>query len=336
MSWQICPAGELSRFQDEWQVLNDAGPRSPLLEPAFILPALTAFGSGNEKLCLYGDAPKRAMALVAPKGRMGWEVFQPSQVPMGPWLIHDTQDMGQCLGELLHALPGMPMALGVTQLDPDLYTRPPDTLIQSTLDYIETARVSVSGSFDEYWAARGKNLRHNMKKQRTQLEKAGIATRLEKLTKPGEMAEAVRDYGKLESQGWKSEGGTAIHPDNAQGRFYQSMLENFCAMGRGRIYRYWFNDDVVAMDLCVEGYGTLVILKTTYDEQKANGTSPAFLMRQEIFMEVFGEGQLKTIEFYGKLMEWHKRWTEEVRTMYHINRYRWPLIGWMKDLKKKR
>jgi hypothetical protein len=23
-------------------------------------------------------------------------------------------------------------------------------------------------------------------------------------------------------------------------------------------------------------------------------------------------------------MEWHLRWTDEVRTMYHVNYYRWP------------
>jgi len=26
-------------------------------------------------------------------------------------------------------------------------------------------------------------------------------------------------------------------------------------------------------------------------------------------------------------MEWHTRWTDEIRTMYHLNGYRWPLLG---------
>jgi hypothetical protein len=25
-------------------------------------------------------------------------------------------------------------------------------------------------------------------------------------------------------------------------------------------------------------------------------------------------------------MEWHLRWTDEVRTMYHVNHYRWPVL----------
>ena len=24
--------------------------------------------------------------------------------------------------------------------------------------------------------------------------------------------------------------------------------------------------------------------------------------------------------------QWHTRWSDDVRTMYHINQYRWPLV----------
>ena len=54
--------------------------------------------------------------------------------------------------------------------------------------------------------------------------------------------------------------------------------------------------------------------------------SPAFLMRLETFRKLFDERQIKRIEFFGKLMEWHTRWSDEVRTMYHVNYYRWPFL----------
>ena len=44
------------------------------------------------------------------------------------------------------------------------------------------------------------------------------------------------------------------------------MLEGFARKGRARIYQYWFDDAVVAMDLCIESGGQIVILKTAYDE----------------------------------------------------------------------
>jgi len=224
--------------------------------------------------------------------------------------------------------------LAVTQQDPDVLPRPAEGPRLSTLDYIQTARITINQAFDAYWEARGKNLKHNMKRQRSRLEKEGVKTSLEVITQPEEIVWAIKNYGELEAAGWKAEGGTAIAPANVQGRFYRAMLENFCRQGSGRVYQYRFDDRVVAVDLCIEGNGSLIILKTTYHESIKN-SSPAFLMRQEAFRQLFAEGRISRIEFYGKLMEWHTRWSDEARTMYHINYHRWAaastarrLISW--------
>ena len=94
--------------------------------------------------------------------------------------------------------------------------------------------------------------RKNTRKQRNKLEAEGLGTTLECITTADGVAAALADYGRLESAGWKADMGTAIHPDNDQGRFYRLMFEGFCAQGRGRIYRYRFGEQVVAMDLCID------------------------------------------------------------------------------------
>jgi len=207
-----------------------------------------------------------------------------------------------------------------------LAPRPPDAGNAATLDYIDTARITLAGSFDEYWEARGKNLRANLKKQRARLAREGVAARLEIVRAPEDVAAAVADYGRLESTGWKGQQGTAVDAGNEQGRFYRAMLEEFCARGAGSIYRYWFDDRLVAMDLCVEDGEQIVILKTAYDETVPSSLSPALLMREEQVRQLFDERRLARIEFYGRVMEWHQRWTSEVRTLYHVNFYRWPAL----------
>ncbi len=114
-----------------------------------------------------------------------------------------------------------------------------------------------------------------------------------------------------------------------------NMLEEFCRQGAGRIYRYWYTNNIVAMDLCIEGNGSLIILKTTYDKSFSNNTSPALLMRQEAFKQLFSDGKLKRIEFYGRVMEWHTKWSDELRTMYHINEYRWSSLSLLSDIMSK-
>ena len=93
-------------------------------------------------------------------------------------VMHPGQDYETLLAALARKLPGAVLAVGLTQQDPSSFPRPADSPRLQTLDYIETARLPVAGSFDDYWAARGKNLRQNMKKQRAKLQQDGVSTHL--------------------------------------------------------------------------------------------------------------------------------------------------------------
>jgi hypothetical protein len=336
MTWTLHPITEFQHFQDQWQRLNLEQMASPLLDKDFVLPLLQQFGRGNEILACYKRNNEiQAMAILTSRGRGIWETFQPSQAPLGIWIHSAGMDLSELLRQLIKMLPGFPLVLGVTQQDPQLLRRPQDDETLRTLDYVQTAKISIQGSFEEFWNARGKNLRQNMRTQRNNLKKKGVITRLHLSTAPDDVAEAIKDYGRLESAGWKAERGTAIHPDNAQGRFYQTMLEAFCLRNAGRIYRYWYNDRLVAMDLCIENDDMIILLKTTYDENLRDGTSPAFLLRQDTLQELFDGGALKAMEFYGGVMDWTLKWTEEIRTLYHVNHYRFAVLPHLHNVMKK-
>jgi CelD/BcsL family acetyltransferase involved in cellulose biosynthesis len=327
MKWQSLPIREFDRFATEWDRVGEhAFSIAPFLRSIFIRPLLRQFARGDEWIVSGNENGETRVAAILQKTRPGiWQTFQPSQLPLGAILARPDIDLPEVLGGVLAAAPGASVLLGLTQLDPLVFPRPQPKPRLEVLDYIETASVAVTGTFDAYWAARGKNLRHNIRKQHSKLAEEGIQPRLELLTRPQDVESVLRDYGALESVGWKAAGGTAIHPENPQGRFYREMLEAYCAAGHGKLYRYWFGDRVAAVDLCVTSDETLVILKTTYDES-VQGYSPAFLMRHAAFGGLFEEGRIRRIEFYGKLMDWHKRWTEESRTLYHLNYYRWDWL----------
>lgn len=336
LRWTLHPARTLAQHAAAWDTLQAASTRVPFLETAFLLPLLQTFGSGSELLALGHRGGQLVMAgLVAPRAWGQWETFQPSQLPLGPWLALPDEDLAAGARALLPRLPGLALSLGLTQLDPTLLPRPAEGPAQRSLDYVPTAHVPVAGPFDAYWEARGKNLRQNTRKQRNKLAAEGTATTLECLTRPEDMAQALADYGVLESAGWKAGTGTAVAPDNEQGRFYLAMLQAFAAQGRARVYRYRFADKVVAMDLCIDDGQVIVILKTSYDESYRS-VSPSVLMRQDEFAELFTEARFARIEFYGKVMEWHTRWTDLQRTLYHLTLFRWPLIGRLQALRQRR
>lgn len=327
MKWDCVPACRFAAHLDEWRRLHAEGPASPLLAAAFVQPLLEHFGNGAELLAICRrDGRTLAMAVLSRTGTARWQTFQPAQAPVGIWLQLPDLDSAALAAELVRTLPGFALTLALTQCDPELYPRPPGAACVQTLDYILTARISMDGGFARYWEGRGKNLRANLRKQRARLEREGTTTRLEVLRAPEQVAAAVADYGMMESGGWKGDSGTAVHADNAQGRFYRAMLEAFCRDGAGSIYRYWFGEKLVASDLCIEGADCIVVLKTAYDESVDRSLSPTLLMREEETRQLFDEERLRRIEFYGKVMEWHLRWTDEVRTLYHLNIYRWPAL----------
>ena len=327
LTWELHPARDFARWSQAWDELNRSGCGSALLESRFVTLLLRYFGNENIRLAIGRRARVIvAMTLIEPDGRTTWSTFQPAQAPLGLWLAGPDINLDDAVRSLMGTLPWTALLFGICQQDPDIQALPAQTAHLRTLDYIRTARIPAADSFNDYWAARGKNLRHNLKRQRNRLEREGIRLRLDVARKPDEMADLVADYGRLESAGWKNTSGTAISVKNAQGAFYRELLEVFAETGDTFGYRYFYDDRVVACDLCIVGNGVINWLKTTYDETEIT-SSPAALLRQASFEQVFADSRIRVIEFYGPVMDWHTKWADDIRTMYHVNVYRWSWLA---------
>jgi len=318
-NWNLFPVTDYIKYTEGWNKLNSEGPKTALLDSDFVSPLLEQFATENDRLAICGDTENPAAMTLIAKTKTGvWATLQPSQSPFGLWLHKKEAPLEELLQSLAKSLPFPTILLGITQQDPDVIRRPEESDHLTTLDYIKTARVTLNGSFDDYWSKRGKNLRQNLRRQRNRLHRENVDVTLNVISKPGEIKDAIRKYGELESAGWKNDLGTAIHIDNAQGKFYCKMLENFCNKEQGIVFQYLYNNKLVATDLCIKDSSSLIILKTTYDEE-IKTSSPAMLMRQGSFEYIFNKKLVDRIEFYGKVMDWHTKWSDEIRTIYHIN-----------------
>jgi CelD/BcsL family acetyltransferase involved in cellulose biosynthesis len=330
LTWTNLPALALTQdasLKAEWDRLNATSGNLPFLSGDAVTNALQIFGRGDERL-LVGKSGQRnaAMLLLTHSGKFRWQTFQPSQLPLGCWLAEPQLKLDALAHDLLVYGPlRLAMSLSITQTDPLFAPRGEDTASNRHDDYIHTAWVDITGTFDDYWAARGKNLRQNMRKQRNKLQTESIALETRVYREPVDMPGAIERYGALESKGWKAQEGTAIRPDNDQGKFYTRLLREAAAKGEATVYECLFNGKTVASNLCLRRGGTLVILKTTYDESIHN-YSPAFLLNQDLTQALFEEGKIQRLEYYGGLMEWHTRWTDNRRTLYHLTSFRHSLV----------
>lgn len=333
LQWQARPIDPIASDIADWADLHRECGASPLLHPDFLLAALREYGGRDTSLwtCRAGGRLVAA-AVLRTDGPMRIGTFQPSQAPIGFWLQRPEISTTESIAALAARQRPWSLVLSVTQQDPALLERPADTRLLRTSDYIDTAKITIATDWPSYWQARSSNLRQNIRKARNRLEKAGKRYKLRTITAADQMADAVRAYGEIESKSWKASEGTAVSPDNDQGRFYTDLLTRFAQRESARCYQLWIGEQVAATDLCILGREEIVILKTTFDEAFKD-FSPAFLMREVAFSRLFDEGRCRRIEFYGRVMEWHQRWTDEIRTMYHLTNYRLPGLA---GLRRKR
>jgi CelD/BcsL family acetyltransferase involved in cellulose biosynthesis len=336
LNWEIVGAEALSARSAEWNRLITSARYPPFLCTHFLLPALAAFGDKSEVVALGRDGERLAVAaVVKPAGTGRWTVFQPSQLPLGACVLARDCTWERALPSLARALPGMVFSMSVTQQDPRLAARPADSTRLETLDYVPTGWIDIDRSFEQFWQARGKNLRQNLRKQRRKLEEQGAKLTFEFLQEEADIESALRDFARLESRGWKADTGTAISMDNAQGRFYQQMLLGFARNERTAFaYRLSRGSNPIAVDFGIRDAESAVILKTTYDES-LKGASPAQLLHEQAFERHFATRDVGRIEFYGRMMEWHARWTETSQMLYHLNYFPSPALRRLRAMVRK-
>jgi len=332
--WTAVEPSALSTLSSEWDELVAGAGYPAFMRAPFLKNAISTFGCAGGRLLL----ARRETSLVAggvlvPCGMGRWSTYQPSQLPLGCWVMSRDLQWESILPCVLRELPGLPISVSFTQQDPHLVTRPTSDGCLETLDYVATGWVNVCGKFGDFWQARGKNLRHNLRKQRRRLEEAGNTLAFEFVDRPSDIDLAFLQFVVIENAGWKSTEGTSIAIENEQGAFYRAMLNEFAAQGAAFAIRLRLNGKPIAVDFGIRDSESLILLKTTYDENLRE-YSPAQLLHEQTFEYVFRNSSARRVEFYGRMMEWHSRWTEQSRMLFHVNVYRSPLLRRARDFVK--
>ncbi|MEQ1800530.1 MAG: GNAT family N-acetyltransferase [Gammaproteobacteria bacterium] len=316
------PGGALAA---EWAELNsDLFDEHPLLSPAFVVPLVRHFAGPDVLLARWPESgPRRALLLLRPRAAGLWSTFLPSQSPISPALLGPDADITR----LLRDLPGA--ALGVDFLCQDpLYSGVTGRFQNENREqvrHLTTTAAELTSTFEDYWAARPKNLRRNMKRYFNRLEASGDQPRLEVHAGLLDAHGGLHRYGILESAGWKGAAGTAIHPDNAQGRFYADLLGAFGERRCFRVYELYIGDRLAASRLCVLNRSMLIVLKTTYDEALSQ-FAPGRVLLYLLLEREFRARELSRVEFYTNANADSISWSTTTRDIYHVTHYRMALM----------
>lgn len=326
MAWDLHNARDAfgppgSPMTGQWADLNnELFDDHPLFSPSFVAPLVRHFAGPNVLLARSSQSGHCRELLLLQRRRVGlWTTFLPSQAQISPALLSQNADINQ----LLHDLPGPALGIDFLCQDP-LYsglTGPNQSGNREQVRHLTTTAADLSSTFEEYWAARPKNLRRNMKRYFNRLEASGDQPNLKVHADIAEAQAALQRYGVLESAGWKGGAGTAIHPDNLQGRFYADLVNAFSERGNFRVYELYFGDRLAASRLCVLNRHMLIVLKTTYDESLAQ-FAPGRVLLHMLLEREFRARQVSRVEFYTNANADSIGWSTTTRDIYHVAHYR--------------
>lgn len=330
MSWEFASAQGVFVSSDnglsqEWDALNASLFKDhPLLCSAFVGPLVRHFGTPDLLLgrsCQNGNT--QALVLLQRRTAGLWQTFLPGQAPVSPVLLgHDFN-----MSAFLRALPGFSTGIDFLCQDPH-YSALADTTLPGCREqhpYCTTTAVSLDASFEQYWSLRARNLRKNMKRYLSRATDNGQTTTLRVVTGHADLPAALDRYGVLESAGWKGQAGTAIHPENQQGRFYADVLTGFSGSNGARVYELYLGDHLAASRLCVAKGGMLVVLKTTYDETLSQ-LAPGRILLHMLLEREFKQKDFTTVEFYTNASHDSISWSTTTREISHVSYYRHATI----------
>jgi CelD/BcsL family acetyltransferase involved in cellulose biosynthesis len=336
LRWEFQPAGTFAEFGAAWDEFNARTFKLPLLSSPFVGAALRHFGNGQTELAIASDGRgTAALCLLRMRGTSVVETFQPSQLPVGPWLQRPDVELADLASSLVHRQPTNVVLASLTQLDPLHVPRPRDAGLFRSLPYIATGSIELPAAWDGYMSSRSENLLANLRRRQHKVEREHGAVTLEVCDADSHTEAGMGHYSDLESVGWKAKRGTALVRGNRQWQFYCETMASFCREKRGRIYVLRFGDTLAAACLAVIANGTAYLLKTTHNE-KMKSVAPGMMLRRQFIESLYRrEPTVRRIEIYGALNESQRPWITGVREMYHANAYRGPVIAALHSLSRR-
>lgn len=317
--------GDLGAHATDWDQLNRSTfGHHPLLDSRFWNGLLRSFGHGGIRLwVLRRRDTVLAMCLLEQRGWGHWESFLPAQAQVGPVMIPDTA----LVDSLLLALRPRAIQLDLLCIDPAICRLQPSPDRAARLTpHALTMNVATQGGHAAYWERRSAGLRQNQRRYERLARKDGLQLVLRVTRDAAEMPAAVRRYAALESAGWKGIAGSALAPGNEQARFYSGTLAAFAATGQAAVHELWDGERLVASRLMVESNGTLVMLKTTYDESLARYAVGWQLLSQSL-QQAFADPAVHHVEFYTNASTAQLAWAGGTRWIQHVSYLRQSRLG---------
>ncbi|MBA3457833.1 MAG: GNAT family N-acetyltransferase [Deltaproteobacteria bacterium] len=138
-------------------------------------------------------------------------------------------------------------------------------------------------------------------------------------------AEAVQDFFRLESSGWKEGEGTSIASSPVVSRFYDELVAEFASAGQLSLCFMRSGSQRIAVQLALEDDHTCYLLKTGYDpEYRQHGAGHLVIYHYALDARERGRA---VIDLCGTESDAKRCWTDLARQRMQVRVYRGGALG---------
>ncbi len=297
----------------------DAG--APFLRPAWFSCWWDAFGASDQlAICVLWRG--RQLAAVFPLSRRGRRLcaLANAHTPFYRPLAVDAAALESVVFAAIDSCGELELA-GVPDQDPAIECVQRASVSGRRLTVREHQHVSpvvdTSGDAARYLAERRSDLRE-VARRRRKMHREHRAL-MQPIQTPGDW-EAELDKGlRLEESGWKGRSGTAILSDPPAARFYRAIAATFHATNELRWSSLELDGRLTAFDFALVTDGRYWLVKTAYDEARAD-LGPGIALRLAVIERCFELG-LERHEFLGDDMPYKRRFSDGARRHLGLRSY---------------
>ena len=183
----------------------------------------------------------------------------------------------------------------------------------------ETLVVNCNREFDEY-------IKNNMEKRPV----TGIKRRIRRLHELGKLKlieigdddkieDALKHFYDIEDKNWKGRAKSSLKK-TYQGELYAKFAQYFSKKNRIIIYFLQLNDQNIAGLYTIIDQGVCYLIKAGYDED-FYPYSPSTVLLYSLFEKLFGNKEIKKIDFFGPYYQHQKNFGNQTRKRYNLYVY---------------
>lgn len=187
-----------------------------------------------------------------------------------------------------------------------------------------TGVVDLRGNWDDYFAARSRNFRRQMRVASKRAESEGtLALKLVSDASPADLPDLLRQGFEVEDRSWKADAGTSTLRTAGALEYFRSQAALLLQSGQLLLAFLMLDHQAIAFEYGWQSKGIYHSLKVGYDDAFAR-LSPGQLLRCLMLEQFFADRSIHRVDYLGPLSEATAKWstsTYPVSRLYLASRW---------------